>query len=56
MQRNDTSKIVHFGILFSFCLKNIILDIFQITEQKNGTENQQLFDGIIDIKLFDLVE
>ena len=36
-----------------FCLENIILDIFQITEWKQRTENQQLFDGIIDITLFD---
>ena len=39
-----------------FCLENIILDIFQITEWKQQTENQQLFDGIIGITQFDGVE
>ena len=27
-----------------FCLETFILDIFQITEKKQQTENQQLFD------------
>ena len=31
-------------------------DIFQITEKKQQTENQQLFDRIIDVTLFDIVE
>ena len=30
--------------------------LFDITEKKTGTENQQLFDGIIDVTLFDGVE
>ena len=30
--------------------------LFQITEKKTLTENQQLFDRIIDITLFDGVE
>ena len=30
--------------------------LFQITEKKTQTENQQLFDGIIDGTLFDRVE
>ena len=31
-------------------------DIFQITEKKQQIENQQLFDGIIDVTLFVGVE
>ena len=30
--------------------------LFQITEKKKQNENQQLFDGIIDVALFDGVE
>ena len=36
-----------------FCLETFILDIFQITGKKQQTENQQLFDGIIEVKLFE---
>ena len=35
-----------------FCLETFILDYWE----KTWTENQQLFDGIIDITLFDGVE
>ena len=35
-----------------FCLETFILDY---REKKTWTENQQLFDGIIDIILFDEV-
>ena len=35
-----------------FCLETFILDYWE----KTWTENQQLFDGIIDIALFDGVE
>ena len=31
-------------------------DTFQIIEKKQQIENQQLFDGIIDVTLFDGVE
>ena len=36
-----------------FCLKTFILDYWK---KKTQTENQQLFDGIMDITLFDGVE
>ena len=35
-----------------FCLETFILDYWE----KTPSENQQLFDGIIDITLFDGVE
>ena len=50
-QRNNISKTVHFGILIHILSWNI-LDYWE----KTWTENQQLFDVIIDIKLFDGVE
>ena len=31
-------------------------NFFKIAEEKKSTENQQLFDGIIDVTLFDGVE
>ena len=34
----------------------VLKHLFQITEKKTLTENQQLFDGIIDVTLFDGVE
>ena len=34
----------------------VLKQLFDITEKKTGTENQQLFDGIIDVTLFDGVE
>ena len=43
----------HFGILI-YVLS--FQDIFQITEKKQQIENQQLFDGIIDVTLFVGVE
>ena len=43
----------HFGILI-YILS--FQDIFQVTEKKQQTENQQLFDGIIDVTLFDGVK
>ena len=45
-------KIVHYGI--TFCLGTVSLD--DCTEKKTQTENPQLFDGIIDVTLFDGVE
>ena len=39
-----------------FCLETFILDIFQITEKKQQTENQQLFNRIIDVTLLFGVE
>ena len=50
---NDISKIVHFGILIHVLSFQYI---FQITEKKQPTKSQQLFDKIIDVKLFDGVE
>ena len=47
------SKIVHFGVVIHVLSSQ---DIFQITEKKWKTENQQLFDKIIDVTLFDGVE
>ena len=44
---NDISKIVHFGILIH------VLSHFRLLRKKTRTENQQLFDGIIDVTLFD---
>ena len=35
-----------------FCLQTFILDYWE----KKGTENQQLFEGIIDFTLLDRVE
>ena len=35
-----------------FCLETFILNYWE----KTWTENQQLFDGIIDVTLFDRVE
>ena len=35
------------------CLETFILDYW---EKKTQTENQQLFEGIIDMTLFDIVE
>ena len=37
---------------FTFCPETFILDYWE----KTWTENQQLFDGIIDVTLFDGVE
>ena len=41
-----------------FCHETFILDLFILDywEQKTQIENQQLFDGIIDVTLFDRVE
>jgi hypothetical protein len=40
-----------------FVLKNLFqIYIFQIIEKKQRTKSQQLFDGIIDLTLFDGVE
>ena len=36
-----------------FCLETFILDYW---EKETRTENQQLFDGIMDITIFDGVE
>ena len=52
-QRNDTSKIDDLGIsIYILCFQ----DILQITKKKKQTENQQIFDGIIDDTSFDGVK
>ena len=48
-----TSKVDSFGILI--CVLSF-QDIFQIIEIEQQTENQHLFDKIIDVILFDGVE
>ena len=53
-QRIDTSKIHSSFWHFNSCFA--LKHLFQITKKKTRTENQQLFDGIIDITLFDGVE
>ena len=52
-QRNNDSKIVHFGILIHVLSWNIY---FRFVRKNKQTENQQLFDWIIDVTLFDGVE
>jgi len=52
-QRNVISKIVHFGILIHVLTWNIDS---RLLRKKTWTENQQLFDRIIDVTLFDGVE
>ena len=52
-KNTGVSKIVHFGILIHILSWNIY---FRLLRKKTWTENQQLFDGMIDIKLFDGVE
>jgi hypothetical protein len=47
------SKIVHFGILINVLSWK---HLFQITEKKTRTENQQIFDRMIGFTLFDGVE
>ena len=52
-QRNNISKILHFDILIHVLSWNIY---FRLLRKNPRTESQQLFDGIIDVTLFDGVE
>ena len=41
------SSLWHFNSCF------VLKNLFQITEKKTQTENRQIFDGMIDVTLFD---